>query len=151
MRQVAEMEFLTESKTETKLEGPNLALSATASSPEGGSTGPHAAIDGNYATFWDKEDGKDLYRFRLDFKQPTEIAVISIEGHRHHRFAPKDFDILCDDRVVKNVREAVYDANKLIVSFPATTCESLELKITGYYGDSPAIRELKVHGATASE
>ncbi len=136
----------------TKLNNPNLALSAKASSPDGlkkdgGASGDQAAIDGDPDTFWDEQDGAKLYRLRLDFKQPTNLAAISIEGYAHHSYAPKDFDIVCDDKVVKQVRKAAYDNNRLIVRFPATKCKSLELKITGYYGGSPAIRELELYGA----
>jgi len=136
----------------TKLDNPNLARSATASSPDGlekdgRASGDQAAIDGNPGTFWDEQDGAKLYRLRLDFKQPRDVAVISIEGYSHHSYAPKDFDIVCDDKVVKKVRKAAYNNNRLIVRFPPTKCKSLELKITGYYGRSPAIRELELYGA----
>jgi len=136
----------------TKLDNPNLARSATASSPDGlkkdgGASGDQAAVDGNPDTYWDEQDGAKLYRLRLDFQQPRDVAVISIEGYAHHKYAPKDFDIVCDGKVVKEVRKAAYKGNKLIVKFPASKCKSLELKITGYYGRSPAIRELEVYGA----
>jgi hypothetical protein len=29
---------------------------------------------------------------------------------------------------------------------PATPCSAVELRITGYYGSSPAIRELEIYG-----
>ncbi len=59
-----------------------------------------------------------------------------------HRFCQKSDG---KRRLEKEVRNAVYDNNKLIVTLPATKCQSLELKITGCYGNSPAIRELEVY------
>jgi hypothetical protein len=34
----------------------------------------------------------------------------------------------------------------LTVSLPPTRCTAVDLKITGYYGGSPAIRELEIYG-----
>ena len=131
----------------------NLARHAVVSSPDGLKYDSHAsyvcaaelAIDGDYATYWDKEDGKQSYRLRLDFKEPVDVTTVVISGWKHHDFAAKDFDILCDDVVVKKIENAVYDQNRLTVDFPPVKCKSLELKITGCYGGSPAIRELEVY------
>jgi hypothetical protein len=35
------------------------------------------------------------------------------------------------------------------VDLPPTECRAIELKITGYYGQSPAIRELGLFGKPA--
>ena len=130
----------------------NLALGAVASSPDGldpdGASGPDAAAnDGNPQTYWDETDSQPLYRFKLAFPQPTQMSMIMIKGHAYHSYSPKDFDVLCDDKVVKAVSDAEYDekTNETLVSFPRTTCSTLELKITGYFGGSPGIRELEVH------
>ena len=134
----------------------NLAIGAKASSPDGlekdgDAGGDRAAIDGNPGTYWDEVDGKDLYRLRVELKAPVTVSSISIVGWRHHEFSPKDFDILCDGKVVKAVRGDVYDNNRLIVSFPAARCKVLELKITGRYGPSPAIRELEIYHVDPSK
>ncbi|MHC4198510.1 MAG: ThuA domain-containing protein [Planctomycetota bacterium] len=137
-----------------KLDKPvNLAIGATATSPDGlgkdgGSGGDRAAIDGNPATYWDEVDGKKLYRLVVTFKRPTEVSALAILGYQHHNYSPKDFDVLCDGKVVRSVRGAVYDNSKLNVAFPATRCKAVELKITGYYGQSPAIRELEIYNLT---
>ena len=128
----------------------NIALSGVATSPDGldsdgAASGDQAAIDGNPDTYWDEEDGKSLYRLVVTFKQPEKICAISILGFAHHQYAPKDFDILCDDKVAKSVRNAQYDNNFLVVRLDETTCKTVELKITGYYGGSPAIRELGIY------
>ena len=127
---------------------PNLAKDAKASSPDGLTMdGPHSdtdAIDGNVTTYWDKTDNHPLYRFRVDLAEKTDISAISIVGFAQHSFSPKDFEILCDGKVVKKITGARYKSNLLAVEFPATQCKTLELKITGYYGKSPGIRELEI-------
>ena len=127
---------------------PNLARGAKASSPDGlDSDGPRPdahAIDGDPATYWDETDGHAVYRLRIDFGKATGVSAISIVGWAYHSFSPKDFEIVCDGKTVKTVTDAKYISNRSIVAFPATRCTTLELKITGYYGGSPAIRELGI-------
>jgi len=134
----------------------NLARDATATSPDGvekdgAAGGDQAAIDGNPGTYWDEADGAKLYRLLVTFPQPRKVAVIRITGYRHHNYAPKDFVVLCDGKVVKAVRNAEYTDNRLTVPFVETECKSLELKITGYYGQSPAVRELEIYAPDPGE
>lgn len=134
----------------------NLALGATASSPDdlgpdGASGGDQAAIDGDPRTYWDEVDGQDLYRLRVTFKQPTDVSAINILGHPYEIHQAKNFDILCDDNLVKSVRGAKYIKNDLFVTFPATRCTALELKIQGKNGlVSPAIHELQIYNMSDS-
>jgi archaellum component FlaG (FlaF/FlaG flagellin family) len=79
-------------------------------------------------------------------KRPAVVATLRITGFRQHDFAPRDFDVLCDGKVVKQVKNAQYVNNALSVSLPPTQCTTVDLKITGYYGGSPAIRELEIYG-----
>jgi len=135
---------------------PNIALQGTATSPDdidkdGAAGDDQAGIDGDPNTFWDETDGQKLYRFVVTFKQPERIAAISILGHQHHNYAPKDFEVLCDGKLVKKVENAQYDNNFLILRLDETTCSSVELKITGYYGQSPAIRELGIYRAKSAK
>lgn len=130
----------------------NLALGAAATSPDGlepdgGSGNDQAGIDGDPNTYWDEADSQPLYRFKVTFPQPTGVNAISLKGHAYQSHSPKDFDILCDNVVVKTVGNADYDkvTNELFVGFPRTTSQSLELRITGYYGGSPGIRELEIY------
>ena len=127
----------------------NLAKGAKASSPDGlDMDGPHTdadAIDGDQATYWDKTDNHPLYRFRVDLAEETDVSAISIVGWAHHSFSPKDFEIVCDEKVVRTVKNAVYSNNRYIACFSRTRCKSIELKITGHYGGSPCIRELGIH------
>jgi len=128
----------------------NLARTATASSPDGlapdhaGRDAP-AAIDGDRNTYWDETDGKALYVLKLEFKVPVTATELAIVGFHHHQYAPKDLDILCDRNVVKKVAGATYTDNKLTVSIPRTTFQTVELQITKYYPSSPAIRELEIY------
>ena len=128
----------------------NIAPQGTATSPDGldkdgGAHGDQAAIDNNPVTYWDEVDNKKLYRLVVTFKQPETINAITILGYQHHGYAPKDFDLLCDGKVVKQVRNAQYSDNVLVVRFGPLACKAVELKITGYYGASPAIRELGIY------
>lgn len=140
---------------ELRLHAPvNLALQGVASSPDGwekdgAAGGDRAGIDGDPATYWDEVNGKDLYRYQVSFSRPTEVSSLSITGFQHHNYAPRDFDVLCDDRVVKSIRQAQYSNNTLWVVLPVTSCQTLELRITGYYGASPAIRELRIYKTNA--
>jgi HEAT repeat protein len=132
--------------------GGNLALDAKASSPDGIESdrtagGDQAAIDNNEDTYWDEADNQDEYRLHLDFPTSRQVSAIRILGYKHHDYAPKAFEIICDGSVVKRIENAVYQDNVFTANFEAVRCDSLELRITGYYGHSPAIRELGVYHA----
>lgn len=137
--------------------GLNIAPQGTATSPDGlesdgAAGGDQAAIDNDPNTYWDEEDNKGEYRLVVTFKQPEKIAAVSILGYEHHRCAPRDFEIVCDGKAVKKVAIAQYDNNVLVVGLDApVTATSVELKITGYYGGSPAIRELGIYRAKAGK
>jgi type 1 glutamine amidotransferase/HEAT repeat protein len=136
---------------ERRLHAPhNLAGQGVASSPDGldkdgAAGGDQAAIDGDPATYWDEVNNKKLYRYQVRFPKPTTLSSLSIMGYQHHSFSPRDFDILCDGKVVKSLRGARYEDNLLWIPVPATTCQAVELRITGAYGPSPAIRELGIY------
>jgi len=114
--------------------------------PDGQGSPPPAAIDGDPKTYWDETNDQKLYQLRVQMKQPSVVRAIRITGYRQHDYAPKDFDVLCDDKVVKSVKDAQYQDNHLIVTLPATQCTTIQLNITGYYGKSPGIRELEIYG-----
>ncbi len=129
----------------------NLARDAKATSPDGlesdgNASGDQAAIDGKEDTYWDEADGRKLYRLVVTFPAPRKIAALRITGFQQHSYAPKDFEIICDGKVVKSIRNAQYQNNRMTAAFGETTCKAVELKITGYYGNSPAIRELEIYG-----
>ncbi|MCX6910687.1 MAG: PmoA family protein [Verrucomicrobia bacterium] len=119
-------------------------------SPDGQGQPPFAAIDGNPSTYWDETDHQPLYRIRVQLKQRATVASLRILGYQQHNFAPKDFEVICDDKVVKKVAGAEYQDNLLTVTLPPTECSTVELKITGYYGQSPAIRELGIFGVSTA-
>jgi type 1 glutamine amidotransferase/HEAT repeat protein len=129
----------------------NLARGSIATNPDGlkpdgqGSPAP-AAIDGDLKTYWDETNDQKLYQLRIQMKKPAVVRAIRITGYRQHDYAPKDFDVLCDDKMVKSVKDAQYQDNVLVVTLPATQCATIQLNITGYYGHSPAIRELEIYG-----
>jgi hypothetical protein len=129
----------------------NLARGAKATNPDGlkpdgQGQGPHAAVDGDLKTYWDEVDGQKLYQIRVELKQRATVNCLRILAWAHHNHSPKDFEVLCDDKLVKKVIEAEYDNALLTVELPPTDCQSVQLNITGYYPKSPAIRELGIYG-----
>lgn len=134
----------------------NFNMGATASSPtglaaDGQAGGPQAAIDNNPKTYWDEVDGQKLYVLRVKLKQRSAVAMLRITAWAQHDHAARDFEVLCDDQVVAKVRDAKYVENKLTVGLPVTECATVELRITGYYGKSPAIRELEILGKPSGQ
>lgn len=127
----------------------NLAIGATATSPDDvepdhtGLDAP-AAIDGDPGTYWDEVDGQALYRLVIELPEPRTVSALSIDGYQHHDFAPRNFDVLLDEKAVRRVENARYENNRLWVTLPPTSCQRIELSIDGAYGASPAIRELGV-------
>jgi HEAT repeat protein len=130
---------------------PNLSPSATATSTTGlgpdGQGGPaSAAIDGNLQTYWDETDNQKLYALKIELKKPAQLGFLRICGWKHHEYAPKDFEILCDGKPAAKVESAQYVNNWLTVVLNGTECQVIELRIHGYYAASPAIRELEIRG-----
>ena len=137
-----------------KADNPNLALVATVSNPEGykqshrGRGGPTIAVamDGDRETRWIPEGGKPLYRVVVELDRPREVGSIRIYGYRGNRLSPKDFDILCDGKVVREVRDLESKEAQSGIDFPVTKCKTLQLNITDSYHGAPGIRELEVYG-----
>jgi len=130
----------------------NLALGATATSPDGldcdgASGGDRAAIDGDPNTYWDEVDGAAQYRLRVTFRQPTEVSSINILWHPYEQHQAKNFDILCDGKLVKEVRGAKPFENEMFEAFAPIRCTSVELVIPGGSGlVSPCIHEFQIFG-----
>jgi len=128
----------------------NLALGATATNPDGleadgASGGPQAAIDGDPNTYWDEVDGADLYRLRVTFKEPQDVSSINILWHPYEQHQAKNLEVLCDGKVVAEVRQAKCFENETFIAFPSVRCTSVELVIPGKNGlVSPAIHEFQI-------
>ena len=132
--------------------GANIAPQGKATSPDGfdsdgGAGGDQAAIDANKTTYWDEANGKRLYRLVVTFDAPRTVSAVTILGYSQHSYAPKDFEILADGKTARTVKGAKYTNNFLVVTFEEVAAKAIELKITGYYGASPAIRELGIYEA----
>ena len=128
----------------------NIASRGKASSPDGlekdgEAGGDQAAIDANAGTYWDEADGAALYRLVVEFPAPEKICALSILGYQQHNYAPKDFEVICDGRTVRKITGATYEENFLALPIEEVSARTVELKITGYYGGSPAIRELGIY------
>ena len=113
--------------------------------PDGQGQGAFAAIDGDPRTYWDETDQRSLYWLQIRLARPATVACLRLLGFQHHNYAPKQFEVLCDGKLVKRVENAEYENNLLTVDWPPTESRTVELKITGYYGQSPAIRELGLY------
>jgi type 1 glutamine amidotransferase/HEAT repeat protein len=128
----------------------NLALGATATSPDGldsdgASGGDKAAIDGYPNTYWDEVDNADLYRLKVTLKEPQDVSAINILWHPYEQHQAKDLDVLCDGKVVAEVRKAKCFEHEMFIAFPLVRCTSVELAIPGKNGlVSPAIHELQI-------
>jgi hypothetical protein len=132
----------------------NIAGLGAATSPDGleqdgDGRGDQAGIDGDPNTYWDEADGAKLYRYVVTFKEPEKIAALALMGWGQHDFAPKDFEIVCDGKPVRTVENARYTNNVLHLPMSETVATAIELKIAGYYGRSPAIRELGIFSREA--
>ena len=128
----------------------NLALGATATSPDGldadgASGGDQAAIDGDPNTYWDEVDNADLYRLKVTLKEPQDVSSINILWHPYEQHQAKNLDVLCDGKVVAEVRQAKCFENEMFIAFPSVRCTSVELVIPGKNGlVSPAIHEFQI-------
>ena len=100
----------------------NLALGATATSPDGlepdgSSGGDKAAIDGDPNTYWDEVDNADEYRLKVTFSEPKDVSSINILWHPYEQHQAKNLDVLCDGKVVAEVRKAKCFDNEMFVAF----------------------------------
>ncbi len=126
----------------------NYALNAKAVSSghkDGDAIGPQGAVDGYADTYWDETDGQKAYSLNLTLAKPHTISAATLLGWNHHQFAPKNFELIVNGETVKTVANATYDNNLLLIEFPPVDCHTLQLKVTSYYGRSPAVRELGLY------
>jgi putative heme-binding domain-containing protein len=126
----------------------NYALKAKATSTgnkDGGAVGPQGAVDGSAKSYWDETNDRKSYSLILTLAKAHAVSAATLLGYEHHHFAPKDFELIVNGSTVKAVTDATYEDNLLMLEFPRTECHTLELKITSYYGQSPAVRELGLY------
>lgn len=136
--------------------GPNLASGARAESttqnvPDGQGGGPVSAIDGNRATYWDETDDRGPYGIRVTLPAPHTVALLRLVAFAHHDYAPRDFEIVLDGKAVRSIADAQYDGDVLLIKLEPTRCSSVELRITGWYGRSPALREFEIYERSRRE
>jgi len=128
----------------------NLALGATATSPDGldadgASGGDQAAIDGDPNTYWDEVDHADMYRLKVTFREPKDVSLVNLLWHPYEQHQAKNLDVLCDGKIVAEVRQAKCFEHEMCISFPSVRCASVELVIPGKNGlVSPAIHEFQI-------
>lgn len=102
------------------------------------------ACDGDLNTYWDEDDVASEYGLILDFPDKQRVGRIELVGYQHEHYAPKSFDIICDGRKVFTVRDLRYTDNVARIPVPEAACRRMELRIFGWHGGSPGIRELRV-------
>ena len=60
-----------------------------------------------------------------------------------------EYALYCDGKVVATVRDAAYEDNRATIALDPVKASVVELRITGSYGASPAIRELEILSESA--
>lgn len=133
-------------------ESANLAINAMVDSPD--QLGPgldvtdelntRNACDDGFGSYWDDVDGGPEYRLRLKFKTPVKASRMEITGFEHEDHAPKSFDIICDGKLLKTVKDFKYNNNLAVIPLGRVEFKTVELRIFAWYGGSPAIRELQL-------
>lgn len=133
-------------------ESTNLAINAVVDSPD--KLGPglevtdelntRNACDDGFRSYWDDVDGGPEYRLRLRFKAPIIATRMEITGFEHEDHAPKSFDIICDGKLLKTVKDFRYTDNLAVIPLGKASFQTIELRIFAWYGGSPAIRELQL-------
>ena len=92
-----------------------------------------------------KSTNADLYRLKVTLKEPQDVSSINILWHPYEQHQAKNLDVLCDGKVVAEVRQAKCFENEMFIAFPSVRCTSVELVIPGKNGlVSPAIHEFQI-------
>lgn len=121
-----------------------LAIASSPGKADNDAQGPMAAIDENEQTYWDEVDNQKEYALNLSLPFDKPMNTLTVKGWKQHDHAPRDFQVLVDGQVVKTVENARYTNNLLTLHFDPVQGKEVQLKISGYYGGSPAIREVKI-------
>ena len=75
------------------------------------------------------------------------MSSVHILWHPYEQHQAKNFDVLCDGKVVREVRNARCFENEMFVALKPGRCTFVELAIPGKNGlVSPCIHELQVFG-----
>ena len=136
--------------------GPSCSLTTTvstgtASSPDGlvpdwGGGEATNAVDGNENTYWDQVD-RAAGPHILQLAEPAAFAGYSFTAYNANSFAPKTWTLTCDGVEVDAQTDYNYGSGTSfsVCLNAAHTCSIAQLRISAWYGASPAIRELKLH------
>jgi hypothetical protein len=85
------------------------------------------------------------YRLKVTLKEPQDVSSINILWHPYEQHQAKNLDVLCDGKVVAEVRKVKCFENEMFIVFPSVRCRSVELVIPGKNGlVSPAIHEFQI-------
>jgi hypothetical protein len=128
----------------------NLAVGLDATSPDGYSpddTGgdADAAVDGDENTYFD-QDNNQAGPYILQLTNTPSFAGYSLDGYANNEFAPKSWTLECDGTTIDTQTDHSYSDNLFTTGLTQTfSCTTLQLVITDWYDDSPAIREFQLH------
>lgn len=117
--------------------------------------GASNAVDENEDTYWDQVDGVEApWPHILQLDGPAAFAGYTFTAYEANNYAPKTWTLTCYDvwGFAKEIHaQTDYDytvssGNSFSVCLDAPhTCSKVQLRISAWYGGSPAIRELKLH------
>lgn len=130
--------------------GPNIAAQATATSPDGldpdGAGDADAATDSDDNTYWDQEDNAaGPHILQLAFPGPTFIGAYSFSGFAANDFIAKSWRITCDGNTIDEQTDVAYTVNSFERLLPYQECTTVQMRITAWYGSSPAVREFGLY------
>jgi len=137
----------------------NIATQATATSPDGiepdtgGSGGDaHLAIDGDVDTYWDQtSDVAGPHILQFEFNEPTTIDAYEFMAFGVNDYSPKSWQITCDGTTIDEQVE--YSQTESFFEHHAeesSECTIVQMRITDWYGGSPAIREFGLYVAAGA-
>ena len=152
----------TSQATIVDVKGPNIASQATATSPDGfspdtagGAGEADVTIDGDVSTYWDQDNnvaGPHILQF--DFSGPTTIGAYSFEAFGANDFAPKTWRFMCDGVEIDAQTDFDWTTNNANAQFEALVfqqqCTTVQMRITAWYGASPAVKEFGLHAGSLS-
>ena len=124
----------------------------SASSPDGLATDNHgteasnAVLDGDLDTYWDQQDDATGPHI-LQLDGSYSFGGYSFITYEPNIFAPKSWTLTCDGVEIDAQENYVYRSTSTFITCTGLphTCSIVQLRITAWYGHSPAIREFSFH------
>jgi hypothetical protein len=105
-----------------------------------------AAVDDDEDTYyWGEEEVGGVYILQL--AAPPAFAGYSFVGLHNNDVSPKSWSLDCDGATLDSQSDYWYSDNIYRTCLDTiSTCATLTLSVTDWWGASPAIREFRLHG-----